>query len=207
MNEAGEPNAVPMKSLVIPALVALVAVLGAVSGREAAAQTKDFAGQPKIVDELKIGALGHDLGFLGHHIEGGADVNGEILFTPPDFLSIIGSPRPHLGGDVNTAGNTNDFYFGLTWGITLIQNLFGHGDGIFLNGSLGGAYQDGYENSSPPNRKKLGSAILFRESAELGYQLTPTIDISAFLEHISNANLATHNAGITSAGGRIGFKF
>ena len=95
----------------------------------------------------------------------------------------------------------------MTWGISLIQNLFHTGDYIFANGSLGGAYQDGYTGTAPVGRKNLGSPVLFRESAEVGYQITPTISVSAILDHISNANLARHNAGITSAGGRIGFKF
>ena len=109
--------------------------------------------------------------------------------------------------DINTSGNTSDGYFGLTWGIMLIQNLFGNGDGIFANGSLGGAVHNGYLDSAPPDRKKLGSRILFRESLELGYQINPVVSVSAILDHISNANLASHNAGITSAGARIGFRF
>jgi lipid A 3-O-deacylase len=165
------------------------------------------AAQGRLVDELKIGVLAHDVGFLGDHIETGPDVNFEMLFTPPQILDVIGSPRPTLGGDFNTAGNTSDAYFGLTWGITLIQHMFGSGGSLFLNGGLGGAVQDGYTDTAPPGRKDLGSPVLFHLSAELGYQITPTLSISAFLEHMSNANLAPHNAGITSAGGRLGFKF
>ena len=163
--------------------------------------------QAKIVDEVKVGALAHDVGFLGHHVESGADINIEMLFTPPDLLRFIGSPRPHIGADINTSGNTSDGYFGLTWGIMLIQSLFGANDGIFANGSLGGAVHDGFIDSAPAGRKRLGSRILFRESAELGYQLTPGVNFSAILDHISNANLGNHNAGITSAGARFGFKF
>jgi lipid A 3-O-deacylase len=163
--------------------------------------------QVNIVDEVKVGVLGHDLGFLGHHLEAGPDINVEMLFTPPDVLALIGSPRPHIGADINTAGKTSDGYFGLTWGIMLIQSLFGAGDGVFINGSLGGAVHDGYIDSGPLNRKLLGSRVLFRESAELGYQLTPGINVSALLDHISNANLGRHNMGITSAGARVGFKF
>jgi lipid A 3-O-deacylase len=166
--------------------------------------------QGKIVDEVKAGLLAHDVGFLGHHVEGGADVNLEMLFTPPDILRVIGSPRPHIGADINTAGKTSDGYFGLTWGIMLIQSLFGAGDGVFANGSLGGAIHDGSPLTGatpPPGRKLLGSRILFRESAELGYQINPAISVSAILDHISNANLAPRNAGITSAGARLGFKF
>ena len=165
------------------------------------------AAQLKVVDEVKLGALAHDVGFLGHHLEKGIDVNLEMLFTPPDILSVIGSPRPHIGADINTAGKTSDGYFGLTWGIMLIQSLFGAGDGVFINGSLGGAVHDGYINSGPPDRKLLGTRVLFRESAELGYQLVPGISMSALLDHMSNANIGRHNMGITSAGARLGFKF
>ena len=168
-------------------------------------QLNDKPGQ--IIDEVKIGALAHDIGFLTHHVEHGVDVNIEMLFTPPDLLAIIGSPRPTIGADINTDGNTSDPYFGLTWGISLIQNLFRGGDSVFVTGSLGGAYQDGYIDNAPPERKRLGSPILFRESAEIGYQITPVISVSAILDHISNANLGQHNAGITSAGARLGFKF
>jgi lipid A 3-O-deacylase len=165
------------------------------------------AAQLKIVDEVKAGILAHDVGFLGHHLEKGPDVNLEMLFTPPDLLAVIGSPRPHIGADINTAGKTSDGYFGLTWGIMLIQSLFGAGDGVFINGSLGGAVHDGYINSGPPDRKLLGTRVLFRESAELGYQLVPGISMSALLDHMSNANIGRHNMGITSAGARLGFKF
>lgn len=161
----------------------------------------------QIIDEFKVGSLGHDVGFLGDNIEHGPDVNVEMLFTSPDLLAIIGSPRPHLGADINVAGETSDAYGGLTWGISVIQNLFRPGDYIFAEGTLGLAYQDGYIDNAPVGRKRLGSPILFRESMEIGYQVTPTISISAILDHISNANLGQHNAGITSAGGRLGFKF
>jgi lipid A 3-O-deacylase len=163
--------------------------------------------QTRLIDEFKIGGLAHDVTFGGRHVESGTDVNIEILFTPPDILRWVGSPRPHIGADINTSGNTSQGYFGLTWGIMLIQSLFGAGDGVFVNGSLGGAIHDGYIDTAPPGRKRLGSRILFRESAELGYQLTPNTSVSAIVDHISNANLGSHNAGITSAGARLGFRF
>jgi hypothetical protein len=165
------------------------------------------AAQGPLVDEVKLGVLAHDVAFFGDHVENGADINYELLFTPPEILHVIGSPRPTLGGDINTAGNTDDTYFGLTWGITLIQNMFGSGGNLFANAGLGGAVQYGYTDSAPPGRKALGSPVLFHLSLELGYQFTPRLSISAFLEHMSNADLAPRNAGITSAGGRIGIKF
>ena len=180
--------------------VVVAAVLGIAVPTAAVAETQ-------VVDEFKFGVLAHDVGLFDKHVESGADINFEMLFTPPEFFRVIGSPRPHLGGSLNTAGKTNDGYFGLTWGITLIQNLFGWGGGVFANGSLGGALQDGFTNSAPPDRKKLGSTALLRESIELGYQLTPNLSVSGFVDHMSNANLAPHNAAITDAGARLGFKF
>lgn len=159
------------------------------------------------IDEFKFGILAHDIGLFDHPVESGADVNFELLFTPPEALSAIGSPRPQIGGSLNTAGGTSSGYFGLTWGITLIQSLFGWGNSVFLNGSFGGAVQGGYTNNAPPDRKQLGSTLLARGSLELGYQLTPNLSVSGFLDHMSNANLATHNAGLTDAGARLGVKF
>ncbi|HEX3861956.1 MAG TPA: acyloxyacyl hydrolase [Stellaceae bacterium] len=182
-----------------PVAIGFISLL-ALSAAPAVAQTK-------LIDEVKIGALAHDVGFLTHHVETGTDVNLEVLFTSPAILQIIGSPRPHIGADINTDGNTSDGHFGLTWGTMLWSGVFNPGDGIFVNGSLGGAVHDGYIDTAPPGRKRLGSRILFRESAELGYQINPVINVSAILDHISNANLGSHNAGITSAGARLGFKF
>src|ERR1043166_10041235 len=65
------------------------------------------AAQLKIVDEVKTGILAHDVGFLGHHLEAGPDVNLEMLFTPPDVLALIGSPPPPPPrGPLHTAPHT-----------------------------------------------------------------------------------------------------
>lgn len=161
----------------------------------------------RFINEVKIGVLANDIAFLGRHVEAGTDVNLELLFDAPALLRVIGSPRPDLGMTINSAGETQRGYAGLTWGVTLIHGLLRPDDGIFLNGSLGGAYQDGYTNSPAPQRKELGSPVLFRESIELGYQATARLSLSAFIEHMSNADLAPHNAGMTDAGARLGIKF
>src|SRR5688572_20208891 len=74
-----------------PLPVATAALLGACLALLPAAAAQ------KLFDELKIGGLAHDVTFFGSHVEGGADVNLEILFTSPDILRVIGSPRPHIG--------------------------------------------------------------------------------------------------------------
>jgi lipid A 3-O-deacylase len=159
------------------------------------------------IDEFKAGGLVHDTGVGDPHVESGVDVNLEVLFKSLEFLSIIGAPRPHLGGDINTSGRTSSGYAGLTWRADLLGNLLNPGDAIFVTGSLGGAIHDGFIDTAPPGRKRLGSRVLFRESAELGYQITPTFSIAGFIDHISNANFGRHNAGDTNGGGRLGIKF
>jgi lipid A 3-O-deacylase len=165
------------------------------------------AAGPDWIDEGKFGVLAHDIGFLGHHIESGTDFNGELLFTSPGFLSWIGAPRPHIGGSVNSSGNTSYGYIGLTWEYDFWRSWLGSGDAFFVAGSLGGGVHDGYLNSGPSERKLLGSRALFRESAEFGYRITPAISISIMLDHLSNAGIADHNNGLTNIGVRTGYRF
>jgi lipid A 3-O-deacylase len=162
---------------------------------------------PRIVDEVKIGVLVHDIGFLGHHVEGGEDINAEILFTSPGFLRYIWSPRPHIGVDANGSGYTTNYYAGLTWGGVFYRPGWSRGDGFFAYFSEGGSVNDGKIVSTQSNRKSLGSHELFKEGLDIGYQLNDVVSVAGYIDHISNADLADHNAGITNCGLRVGYKF
>jgi lipid A 3-O-deacylase len=159
------------------------------------------------IDEVRLGVLAHDVTLGGRHLEPGEDINGEILFVSPDFLSFLWSPRPNLGFDVNNSGNTDSFYGGLSWEVTAFRQIFLPADRLFFDLALGGAYQDGFVDNAPPGRKRLGSPVLFREGVDIGYGFTERISFSVLIDHISNANLGNHNAGITNVGGRMGLKF
>ena len=166
----------------------------------AAATAPPAHAQSGWLDEAKLGLDAHDIALGGDHREPGADVNGELLFTSPALLRTIGRPRPHLGVAVNTAGATSYAYFGLTWTAPIFERAF-------ISGALGGAVHDGELTGDSPNRKQLGSRILFHEYVEAGFRVTPVLSLSVFLDHMSNANLASHNAGMTNIGLRTGFKF
>jgi len=153
-----------------------------------------------LIDEARLGLLAHDIGLFDHHREHGVDVNGELLFASPGILAAVGAPHPNLGVSVNTAGDTDYAYFGLAWSGMLWGPLFG-------SLGLGGAVHDGELNPTPDHRKALGSRILFHEQLELGYRFTNAFGVSAFLDHISNANLAHHNQGLTNLGMRAAFFF
>ena len=171
--------------------------------RRAAAPS--YSGSPgdgplSALSEVRGGILAHDRGPFTNNEEGGADINLEVLFRSPDFLGSIGSPRPHLGFSVNTSGDTDQFYAGLTWEWAFWRRLF-------AGFSLGGAVHDGKTETSRTDRKELGCRVLFRGSLELGYSLTRRHGVSLFYDRISNLDICDHNEGLETAGMRYGYRF
>ena len=166
--------------------------------------------------ELKFGLLAHDAHFLGGK-EGGVDLNPEIIFgspvpdawamTLPPYLRWMVQPRPTIGGEINTSGFTNQAYFGATWSWLLASNLVLPSDGIALSYFFGPGFNDGDIIAKAPNRKSLGSHILFREALELGYLINPVYQVSAFVDHVSNGGLAKQNQSINDVGIRLGVRF
>ena len=153
-----------------------------------------------VISEIRGGGLVHDEGPFSHRKEEGFDVNFEVLFVSPKFLDIIWSPRPHIGFDINTSGDTSEIYLGLSyewefWG------------GVFAGFSLGGAVHNGKTSGDHTDRKDLGCSVLFRESFEVGYRFVGTHSVSVMLDHISNAKLCDHNEGLENLGIRYGYKF
>jgi len=157
------------------------------------------------IDEVRGGVFYHDAGVFGTHKEDGVDLNLELRFVSPEFLRAIWSPRPHLGVQANLAGNTSQLYFGVTWSLMLWQTS--GADGLFLDASLGGSTHNGKLDTDDPDRKSLGSRVLFRESLELGYRFAEIHSLSVMLDHVSNANLADRNEGLDTLGVRYGLKF
>jgi lipid A 3-O-deacylase len=165
------------------------------------------AAQGNLLDELRVGVLRHDAGVFGTHEEGGVDFNGELRFVSPDFLKVILAPRPHLGITVNSDGNTDQAYAGLTWSFILFRGLASAEDNLFLDVSFGGAVHDGHIRTNDVDRKELGSRFEFRESLEIGWRFTAAQSLSIMLDHISNANLGVKNEGLDNLGLRYGIKF
>ena len=166
--------------------------------------------------EVKLGLLAHDVHFLGGK-ERGVDFNPEfILASPvadawaagvPAYLRWTVQPRPTVGGEFNTAGYTNQYYFGATWTWQLAGNVLQAGDGIALSYFFGPAFNDGDIIATAPDRKSLGSHVLFREALELGYLISPVYQVSAFFDHVSNGGLAKQNESLNNLGVRFGVRF
>lgn len=166
--------------------------------------------------ELKLGVLKHDPSFLGGK-EHGVDVNPEVIFPSPIpdswaaalpwYFAWMVQPRPTLGGEFNTDGFTNQYYFGATWTWQLVSNVLRPDDGITFGIFFGPGFNDGQTVPIDPTRKALGSNVLFREAFELGYRINPVWQISAYIDHVSNAGLARFNQSLNEVGGRIGIRF
>ncbi|MCC7271077.1 MAG: acyloxyacyl hydrolase [Alphaproteobacteria bacterium] len=159
--------------------------------------------EAQLVSELKVGGAYHDPPIFGPRNERkGFDINGEVLFTSPGFLSFLWSPRPHVGLQVNTAGLTNQAYAGLTW-------QYDFDAGPFIAGSLGLAVHDGELDSDRTDRKSLGGRVLFRESIEVGFRFGEERrhSLSLMLSHVSNAGIYERNEGMDTIAARYGLRF
>ncbi len=154
-----------------------------------------------IVSEIKLGVLAHDLRIVAADpVEGGVDINAEVLFVSPKLLAPIFSPRPHLGVQVNTRGDTSQVYAGVTWTFNLT-------DRVWLGLAGGGTLHNGETLDQTADQKALGSQVLFRLSAELGVDVTERFNLSVYFDHESNAFLSSLNPGIDNLGMRAGFRF
>lgn len=160
------------------------------------------AEEVSLFSEIRLGWLAHDIDAVSFNREHGSDVNAEVLFHSPDIdlIRIIGSPFPHLGVTLNTQGDTSKAYAGLTWRWSLPENFF-------FETMLGGAVHDGKLDLDAEDRKALGSRVLFRLGAAVGYQISEHINISLMFDHISNAYLKEANEGLDTLGIRVGYRF
>ncbi len=96
-----------------------------------------------------------------------------------------------FGNRFNIGFDINKIYTGI-----LLET---HGAGLFVTVGLGGAVKT---NSA----KDLGSNLLFRASAGIGYRFNRH-RLSVIFDHVSNGNLASHNPALNTFGVRYGYEF
>jgi lipid A 3-O-deacylase len=167
---------------------------------QAAALHDRGGGWRNIFSEMRVGVLAHDQGPFSSSEEDGIDINLEVLFKSPSWLEWAWSPRPHLGLNANTSGDTSQIYFGVTWEWSFWGNWF-------AGFSWGGSVHDGEKQTNRTDKKELGCHLLFREAVEGGYRFGGKHAVSIYLDHISNANICDKNEGLENWGLRYGYKF
>ena len=181
--------------------VVLAAVVWLACVPAASAQTAGRDGAPSLlIDEVRAGVFAHSID--PNNGEDGADLNLELLLRRPGgrydnpLLDFALRPRVHIGGSVNTAGDTSQVYAGLSWDVQLAPKLS-------LELTFGGAVHDGPTGAAVDS---YGCSVNFRESASLGYALDERWTVYGTVAHMSNADLCDQNTGLTSVGVRLGYK-
>ncbi len=155
-----------------------------------------------LISELKIGVLDHDVPDLWSGFrreENSADINLEALLSP-SVMFFGGILRPAIGGTVNTRGETSHAYIDARWQYELP-------DGVFFGLGVGAAIHNGNLDASDPDRKALGSRVLFHIPIELGYRFDEHNSFSVYFEHTSNAYTQDYNEGLDRLGVRYGYRF
>ena len=156
----------------------------------------------RVLNEVRGGIFSHNVED-DDPSEDGADINVELLFNKPTWshpnrlINHLITPRPHIGGHVNTSNSTNMLYLGLTWNYQLTKNLF-------FESSFGAAVHDGPLNEV--GKLSYGCSLNFRESASFGWELSNQWNLLLTVDHMSNADLCDRNAGLTNVGARLGYK-
>ncbi len=156
-----------------------------------------------VLDEVRAGLFKQAIDNAPH--EGGAALNLEVLggrFAggyENSVLDFLLTPRPNLGTTI-AFGKTDEFYWGVTWDAKLFERTF-------FETSFGGAAHDGPLDT--PREASYGCLVNFRESASLGYALTPEWRLMGTIDHMSNAGLCNPNPnrGLTNAGLRLGYRW
>jgi hypothetical protein len=77
---------------------------------------------------------------------------------------------------------------------------------VFVEAGAGIALHNGELETVDPDRKELGGRILFHLSASAGIMVTDIVSVSAFVDHVSNANLTDKNEGYETVGIRVGIR-
>ncbi len=178
------------------------AVLGAIAGSAVIAAAFPARAEDSFLREVKIGGLYHDVADLwsGFRLEPrSVDVNVEVLFGPHIEL-LWGTLRPAIGATINTRGATSKAYIDARYEIEAPS-------GIFFALGIGAAVHDGNLGPSDPDRKALGSRILFHFPAELGWRWDGHNSVSLYFEHISNGYTQDYNEGLDAIGVRYGYRF
>lgn len=154
------------------------------------------------LSEVRLGIAHHDTGVFGNNKEDAVDIVLGVRFEPlgGEVWDVVANPRPFLGLNINTAGDTSSLNGGLNWDWDVWNQAF-------FSFAWGGALHNGKLSTNNPGRKELGSRVLFYLAAELGYRFDGRQSVAIRLDHMSNAGLTDDNEGLDTVGLVYGYGF
>jgi lipid A 3-O-deacylase len=183
-------------------------LLVAVAGLIAPAQAK--------IDELRLAYVDNIQDEHGDINDGkeGSNFEIEIVSSSPDFLNLIGSPRPY----VMVSGNTTDD--GVNFGGVGLLWRWEFADGWAFEPGFGYIVHDGEIDNPFPNNtpeaaqfsaehQLLGSRDLFRSSFALEREFGPRFAGQLYWEHMSHGQVLDtgRNQGLDYVGLRFLYRF
>jgi lipid A 3-O-deacylase len=147
--------------------------------------------------ELRGGGFAHCC-----FVEKGFDLGLELVTPRPfliPFLPEFFSPRLHFGGIANFRGHTSWAYAGLLYTFNLTER-------IFLEPFVGIAFSNG-SALGDATHNSIGCTTLIHSGGNIGIRLDHRWSAMLTLNHISNGNLCSRNAGVNAYGAKVGYSF
>ncbi|MBU1175621.1 MAG: acyloxyacyl hydrolase [Alphaproteobacteria bacterium] len=183
-----------------------------VLGMAAHAEESDSPWTGFAVSDLRAGVFAHDV--YGNWIPNPLeldfsqieDIHAEVLLLLPELDAVrwMGSPKLNLGGTVNLDGQESHAHLALTWQVPVFDTPG------FVEASIGGAVHNGILTGPPPTApgmaRPLGSRFLFYTSLGIGVNFNENAYGLLSYEHISNAELASPNFGVSNLGIKLGIR-
>lgn len=168
------------------------------------------------VDEVRLGIMQHNVCVSdcnNSNKEDGPNLNGELVFTSPDILDILYSPRPFLVASANLSGDTSFGGVGLLWNWDFAEGWsFEPGLGYVIHdGELAPPFPQGDPRNIPFNETTvyLGSEDLFRISLALNREVGERWGVQLQYEHLSHGQIIGNgrNQGMDTIGARVFWRF
>jgi lipid A 3-O-deacylase len=182
----------------------------------ASAAALSASASAQAVDEVRLGVMAHNVCVLdcdNADKEDGPNISGVIVFSSPDFLNLVWSPRPYVVGSVNTAGDTSFGGAGLHWNWDFAEGWSlepGFGYAVH-DGELDFPFPQGDPRNNPISESKvfLGSRDLFRTSLSLNRDLAGPWGVQLMYEHLSHGQILGNgrNQGLDNIGVRVRYTF
>lgn len=164
------------------------------------------------IEEFRIGAVGNIRSDQGDIVEGkeeGVNVELEIVSNSPDFLNIIGSPRPYAMASINTDEGVSFGGVGLIWRWEFADGwAFEPGFGYIIHD---GELDNPFPGASPEgvafeaDHQLLGSRDLFRSSFALEREFGDRAAMQLYWQHMSHGQILDtgRNQGLDYVGLRF----
>lgn len=168
------------------------------------------------IDEVRLGVVHNlrlDHGEIVDGKEEGENVEVEIVSSSPDFLNLLGSPRPYLMGSANTDEGVSFGGVGLLWRWEFADGwAFEPGFGYIVHdGEIDNPFAPGSPDAVAfeADHQLLGSRDLFRTTFALEREFGDRFAGQIYWQHMSHGQILDEgrNQGLDYVGLRFLYRF